>query len=39
MITEKDEIIDRDIFKKYFQFQSLSDMPKKSSKAQNAQKK
>ena len=26
MITEKDEIINRDLFKKCFKFQSLSDM-------------
>ena len=29
MITEKYEIINRDLFEKYSQFQSLSDMPKK----------
>ena len=39
MITEKDEIINRDLFKKYFQFQSLSDMQNNLSKTQNVQKK
>ena len=38
MITEKDETINRDLFKKYFQFQSLSDMQEKLSETQNAQK-
>ena len=37
MITEKDQIINKDLFRKYFQFQSLSDMQKKLSKTQNAQ--
>ena len=30
MITEKDEIINRDLLKKYSQFQSLSDIQKKN---------
>ena len=38
MVIEKDEIINRDLFKKYFLFHSLSDMQKKLSKTQNAQK-
>ena len=29
IITEKDDITNRRLFKKYFQFQSLSDMQKK----------
>ena len=37
MITEKDEIIKKDLLKKNFQFQSLPDMQKKLSKTQNAQ--
>ena len=37
MITGKDEIINRDLFKKYLQFQSLSDMQEELSKTQNAQ--
>ena len=37
MITEKDKIINKDLFKNYFQFQSLSDMQKKLFKTQNAQ--
>ena len=37
MITEKDEIINRDLIKRYSQFQSLCDMQKKLSKTQNAQ--
>ena len=38
MVIEKDEIINSDLFKKYFLFHSLSDMQKKLSKTQNAQK-
>ena len=38
MFTEKNEIINRNLFKKYFQFQSLSDMQKKLSKTQNPEK-
>ena len=38
MITKKDEIINKDLFKKYFQFRSLSDMQEKLSKTHNAQK-
>ena len=37
MITEKDEIINRDLFKEYLQFQSLSHMQEELSKTQNAQ--
>ena len=37
MITEKDEIINKDFFKKYFQLQNLSDMQKKLSATQNTQ--
>ena len=38
IITEKDNIINKDLFKKYFhQFESLSDMQKKLSKTKNAQ--
>ena len=37
MIAEKDEIINKDLFKKYFhQFESLFDMQKKFFKTQNA---
>ena len=40
MITEKDEIIDKKLFKNYFhQFENLPDMQKKLSQTQNAQKK
>ena len=40
MITEKDEIIDKKLLKNYFhQFENLSDMQKKLSQTQNAQKK
>ena len=38
MLTEKNEIINRQLFKNYFhQFESLSDMENKLSKTQNAQ--
>ena len=37
MITEKDEIINRDLSKEYLQFQSLSHMQEELSKTQNAQ--
>ena len=37
MITEKDEIINKDLFKKYFQFQGLSDMQEKLPKTLNTQ--
>ena len=36
MIIEKDEIINKDLFKIYFQFPSLSDTHKKLFKTQNA---
>ena len=40
MITEKDEIIDKELFKNYFyQLESLSDMQEKLRKTRNAQKK
>ena len=39
MITEKDEIINKELFKNYFhQFESLCDMQKKLCKTQNAEK-
>ena len=38
MITKKHDIINKDLFRKYFQFQSLFDMQKSLSKTQNAQK-
>ena len=39
MITEKDEIINRELFKNYFhKFESFSDMEKQLSKTQNAEK-
>ena len=38
-ITEKDEVIDKELLKNYFyQFESLSDMYKELSKTRNAQK-
>ena len=37
MITKKDKIINRDLFRKNFQFQSLSDMQQSLSKTQNTQ--
>ena len=38
MITENDEIISKELFKKKFQFQSLSDMQEKLRKTSNVQK-
>ena len=38
MITKNDKIINKELFRKYFQFQSLSDMQKSLSKTQNTQK-
>ena len=35
MITKKDKTINRDLFKKHFQFQTLFDMEKSMSKTQN----
>ena len=37
MITQKDQIINKDLFRKYFQIQNLSDMQKKLFKTQNEQ--
>ena len=39
MITKKDKIIDKDLFTKYFQFQSLFNMQKILSKASSTKKK
>ena len=38
MIMEKEKIIDKDLFTKYFQFQDLSDMQESLSKAQSNKK-
>ena len=37
MTTSKDKIINKDLLREYFQFQSLSDMQKGLSKIQNTQ--